>query len=188
MNPKYLMQPLFHSMKNEDLFLHLLNDIDWLEETPSRKEYFMADKDIVYSYGVEEQKIGDKKRSYRSSPYTQPVQELQNILNEMTNAHYNVCFLNRYDSARMALGWHADDSPEMNPQHPIAVVSFGAVREIWWKEKGMKGEVAPENRQRLEDGSVFIMPSGFQDLYFHRIPKSDRPCSTRVSLTFRNYI
>ena len=41
----------------------------------------------------------------------------------MPGVAYNVCFLNRYDDQRNHLGWHADDSPEMDHDHPIAVVS-----------------------------------------------------------------
>ncbi len=45
----------------------------------------------------------------------------------------------------------------------------------------------PENKQRLKSGSLFVMPAGFQDLYHHRIPRSDRECGTRISLTFRRH-
>lgn len=40
---------------------------------------------------------------------------------------------------------------------------------------------------KLEDGSLFIMPPGYQEKYLHRIPKHDRPCSWRISLTFRSF-
>lgn len=35
--------------------------------------------------------------------------------------------------------------------------------------------------------SCFIMPAGFQDNHVHRIPKHNRPCGARISLTFRKY-
>jgi alkylated DNA repair dioxygenase AlkB len=76
----------------------------------------------------------------------------------------------------------------MDSAHPIAVVSFGCEREIWWRKIGEKGVVPPENRQLLRHGSLFVMPAGFQDLYEHRIPKSPGTTHTRISLTFRRYI
>ena len=40
----------------------------------------------------------------------------------------------------------------------------------------------------LEEGSLFIMPPGYQDTHMHRIPKHDRPCGWRISLTFRSFV
>ena len=105
---------------------------------------------------------------------------------------------------------------------PIAVVSFGAEREIWLKDKrgfkciecdsgwvqsarphapihcafcnGKGFTAAPPNAKQpmdqrvlLQTNSLFIMPIGYQDNYLHRIPKHDRPCGWRISLTFRSF-
>lgn len=160
-----------------------LMDLEWLKVTEARKEYFMAHNTLSYTYG-----LGKAARTYVSKPFSKSVSMIMSKLNEVYNCNYNVCFLNRYDNAKMQLGWHADDSAEMNKKHDIAVVSFGVEREIWWKEKDLKGTIPPENKQLLANGSLFIMPAGFQDSYFHRIPKSDKECGIRISLTFRNYI
>jgi hypothetical protein len=75
----------------------------------------------------------------------------------------------------------------MDPEHPIAVVSFGAERYIWCKDKNYRGEIPGEDRYLLGSGSLFVMPKGFQDVNLHRIPKHDRPCGGRISLTFRKF-
>lgn len=180
------MKPIYIASYIEDkdtVFNHLINDLKWLEVTDARKEYFMSDTPLSYTYG-----IGKSARDYTSAFYSDPIREIQSKLNKDYNCNYNVCFLNRYDNAKNALGWHADDSLEMNTKHDICVISFGAEREIWWKEKSFKGEVPAENRQLLYNGSLFVMPAGFQENHFHKIPRCDRECSTRISLTFRNYI
>ena len=180
MNPIYV--PSY--VENKDgLLNHLLNDLDWLEVTSARKEYFMSNQTVPYTYGV-----GTAARTYTSKPYTTQINDLLVKLNNDYNCNYNVCFLNRYDNAKNALGWHSDDSPEMNTNHDIAVISFGAEREIWWKDKQFKGEIPKENRQLLGNGSLFIMPAHFQENHYHKIPRCDRECPVRVSLTFRNYI
>jgi alkylated DNA repair dioxygenase AlkB len=166
---------------------HLLLDLTWLEVTPARKEYFMSDVPRSYAYKVRDD-AGSHMRDYHSSRYTPPVDVIREQLNAALDARFNVCFLNRYDDQRNHLGWHADDSPEMDHDHPIAVVSFGVVREIWWKPKLHKGPIPAEWRRELEPGSVFVMPAGFQRDYLHRIPKCDRQCGVRVSLTFRRYV
>lgn len=181
------MKPLYfepiEKPEADCLFEHLLG-LDWLSVTEARQEYFMAEQLRSYKYGK-----GVGEREYHSSPYTFQVDELQTWLNDFEGPNqYNVCFLNRYDSQKHQLGWHADDSPSMDGGHPIAVVSLGAEREIWWKQKDESGLVPKEQRQLLKHGSVFIMPSGFQTDHLHRIPKCDRACGTRISLTFRRYI
>lgn len=49
------------------------------------------------------------------------------------------------------------------------------------------GNIPDEDKYLLADGSLFVMPSGFQKYYLHKIPKSDRECGGRISLTFRKY-
>ncbi len=190
MNPIYLPRPDTETSLSlcDETLKHLLEDLTWLEVTEARKEYFMSDKPRSYDY-----KTWDGVRTYHSSPFTPQVESLLRTLNKAVTVDdkvgkFNVCFLNRYDDQKNHLGWHADDSPEMNHEHPIAVVSFGAEREIWWKPKAHKGEIPKEWRQLLGHGSMFFMPAGFQRDYLHRVPKCDRTCGVRVSLTFRHYV
>lgn len=168
--------------KPDETYNHLYG-LDWLTVTDARKEYFMSDVPRSYIYGK-----GIGQREYHSSEYTSVVAAIQAMLNKQLSAAFNVCFLNRYDTQKNQLGWHADDSPTMDRQHPIAVVSYGSEREIWWKEKDVIGVVPAGNRQKLGHGSLFVMPSGFQDTHLHRIPKCDRECGVRISLTFRRYL
>lgn len=163
-------------------FQELLS-LDWLDVTEARREYFMSQTPRSYIYGK-----GKGEREYHSKEFNGIVAKIMSELNGNKAAQYNVCFLNRYDSQKHQLGWHADDSPNMDLEHSIAVVSFGEIREIWWRLQTASGVVPLENRQKLGNGSLFIMPGGFQSLYHHRIPKSDRVCGTRISLTFRKYV
>lgn len=180
MKPTYINNLI--NPNSVDNILDNLLKLEWLQVTEARKEYFMSDNPRYYTYGR-----GDFARTYVSRPFTIDVELIMAQLNVLSDSSYNVCFLNRYDNQKNQLGWHSDDSPSMDSKHPIAVVSFGAEREIWWRKINDKGIVPPENRQKLSHGSCFIMPAGFQELYQHRIPKCDRICGIRVSLTFRRY-
>jgi alkylated DNA repair dioxygenase AlkB len=160
----------------------LVIDVDWLRVREARREAFMTPGGgASYTYGT-----GEHARTYVSLEMHPVVERVMRALNSL-GASYNACFLNRYDEQRDQLGWHADDSPGQDFGHPIAVVSLGAEREIWWRERGASGVVPAADRQRLASGSLFEMPSGFQQTHQHRIPKSDRPCGVRVSLTFRKF-
>lgn len=162
---------------------HLKNNLDWLKATDARYEYFMSREEISYTYGR-----GNGIRTYTSKPFDTIVGGIMFKLNKEFGTEFDICFLNRYDNEKMWLGWHADDSPEIDPNHPIAVISFGAEREIWIKEIGFKGEIPKENRYLLNNGSLFMMPTGFQSTHLHKIPKWHIPCSTRISLTYRKYV
>jgi alkylated DNA repair dioxygenase AlkB len=166
-----------------ETFNDLKNNLDWLKMTDVRYEYFMSKFDLEYTYGA-----GRGVRTYKSKPFNNIVNNIMNVLNNDFKCSFDICFLNRYDNEKMWLGWHADDSPEIDPNHPIAVVSLGAEREIWIKEMGYKGDIPVENRYMLNNGSLFMMPTGFQKTHYHKIPKWSKPCDTRISLTYRKYV
>lgn len=203
--------------------------LDWQTKRTARHEYFMAAKQRTYSYGNR----GTGDETYQSQPFSFLVRALLLLINHDLHTELNVCFLNKYDDEKQHLGWHADNFPDMRKDQPIVVVSFGAEREIWMKDKRgftcdecckdqpgihksvdqmCQGEVArdglpvchicdgtnftsappkgrqpAEQKQLLEEGSMFIMPAGYQDTHLHRIPKHDRPCGYRISLTFRSF-
>lgn len=196
--------------------------LEWLTKRTARHEYFMSQTPTEYSYG----NTGMGEEHYTSKPFTSEVLKLMFKLNEDLGSNFNGCFLNKYDSEKQHLGWHADDFEGMDPNQPIAVVSLGAEREIWLKKqfeqcpcitgkvskvsfndgnasfsgvqncpeckgKGLvnsKGNIPDDQKILLKRGSLFVMPKGFQDTYFHRIPKHDRPCGWRISLTFRSFL
>jgi alkylated DNA repair dioxygenase AlkB len=177
------MRPTFiPDYTDENFYDVLLNETPWLRlgETPRRECFMAVNPAAKYRYGTEK-----SPRVYDAAPMHPAVRLLMDRLNEDFGTHYNVCVLNAYADGRDHLGWHGDRSPEQDPSHPIAVIAFGAAREIWIRDRGVPGDVLPENKFLMTPGGVFIMPEGFQDEKDHRIPKTDRPCEGRVSLTFR---
>ena len=177
------MKPQYIKEYTVGIFSILLNELEWTTTGAPREEYFMSDVPLEYTYGR-----GRGERTYNSSEFHPLVKDLMNRINEEFDCNYNICFLNYYDGQRKWLGWHADDSPEMDMEHPIAVVSYGVERSIFWKHKDYKGQIPQEQQCLLGDGSLFIMPSGFQREYLHKIPKHSSDCGGRISLTFRHYV
>jgi alkylated DNA repair dioxygenase AlkB len=92
----------------------------------ARRECFMSDEPKEYQY-IENGPI------YESIPFHPLVKYIMNKINNEFGYKLDVCFLNFYIDKSKALGWHADDSPEIDQTQPIVVVSFGSEREIWWK-------------------------------------------------------
>ena len=161
----------------------LPNIINWEErEDAPRKEIFMANEELSYTYGM-----GRGIRTYDSVPMIPFVKDVMDKINSDYNYNLDICFLNYYKNEKMWLGWHSDDSPEIDQTEPIAVVSIGAERDIWVKTKDYKGVIPDEWRFNLKSGSLFMMLAGFQDNHLHKIPKWDKKCDWRISLTFRKY-
>lgn len=165
-----------HSIYNVDTFVKLA---PWEQKTSARLEAFWSKLDRPYTYGQ-----GRGERTYHPSPFPEWMSILNDYVEHHTDCTYDLCFLNRYDSEKQHLGWHADDSPEQDMDCPIAVVSFGAEREIWFRENGARGE-GSATKLLLSNGSILIMHPGMQQTHQHRIPKHPQPCGTRVSLTYR---
>ncbi len=167
----------------DEVFKRLYNELNWTRygSTP-RKEYYCNDHDVPYTYGS-----GSFARTYYKSPYTSDILNIRKSLEKELNTVLDVCFLNCYEDYSDHLGWHADDSPEMDMERPIVSVSLGSERFIWFKEIGDK-EGKTLEKIFLENGSACIMPAGMQRTHLHRIPKNDRPCGPRISLTFRGYV
>ena len=161
-------------------FANLRDGLEWeRRDDAPRCEYYCNDYDEPYTYGR-----GAGVRTYRPRPYTDAITSIRKKLEEHTGSAFEVCFLNRYMNQRDHLGWHADDSPEMDPDRPVVSVSLGVKREIWFKHKD-SDEI---EKVLLGHGSCCIMTAGMQKDFLHRIPKASFICGERISLTFRGYV
>ncbi len=163
-------------------FDRLWNELDWVrrENTP-RQEYYCNDFGTPYTYGR-----GAGVRTYEAQPYHPDIMAIRNNIEALTGTKFEVCFLNGYRDGSDQLGWHADDSPEMDDERPIAIVSLGARREIFFRPQDDKLAVT---KLWLDSGSLCLMLPGMQKTHYHRIPKSSiNNCGPRVSLTFRGLV
>jgi len=171
---------------SKDVFNRLYSNLEWVETDLPRKEYYCNDHDVAYTYGR-----GQFAKTYHRNVYTDDILDIRKKLESLLDVTLDVCFLNRYDDLSDHIGWHADDSPEMDDSRPIVTVSLGAEREIWFKSRPefVKPDGSPVvGVKKLENGSACIMLAGMQNTHLHRIPKNDRKCEPRISLTFRGYV
>lgn len=177
-NVPVLYKEEFYNM-SYDLLSDYIDVLDLYQKgnTP-RLETWMNDLDMDYTYGS-----GNGARTYKNSGWDALTSFIKDDINKRFSTDYNCCFVNCYVNEQQHLGWHSDDSPEMDNDHPIAILSLGVEREIWFRKIGESGR--PDKGIRLGNGSLLIMKEGMQQEWQHRIPKNDRPCGVRLSLTFR---
>jgi alkylated DNA repair dioxygenase AlkB len=190
----------------DDAFTRLRDELEWERRGDApRCEYYCNDTPKPYVYGRDK-----GRRLYEPRPYHPVILAIRTALENLAGAVFDVCFLNRYLNQSDHLGWHADDSPEMDDARPVASVSLGVEREIWFRTKpvpGLRGGeqdhvvydqaqtpsgdlvlVASIQKLVLGHGSLCLMAPGMQDAWQHRIPKASRQCGERISLTFRGYV
>jgi len=171
-------------------FEQLWQDLNWVRhDKVPRREYYVNANNVPYTYGT-----APHDRTYNPQPSHESIDLMQwciqdRIEKELKQRHLlDVCFLNGYENQSDQLGWHADDSPEMDDLRPIAIVSLGVEREIHFREVGNKSNVENVQKLKLEHGSLCLMLPGMQDTHQHRIPKASFMCGERISLTFRGYV
>jgi alkylated DNA repair dioxygenase AlkB len=173
----------------------LQNGLEWERRSDApRCEYYCNDFPNPYVYGR-----GRGVREYLPRPMIPAILAIRLELEKLAPTLYpnivpkfEVCFLNRYLNQSDHLGWHADDSPEMDDARPIVTVSLGVEREICFRPKKQFDatvyEDQSETRLKLGNGSACFMAPGMQDRFEHRIPKASFQCGERISLTFRGYV
>jgi hypothetical protein len=119
------------------MFNTLWNELAWLDVAGPRLEYYVNDFGVPYTYGQ-----GAGVRTYEPQPEHPVIREIRTALEAHTGTKFEVCFLNGYRDGSDQLGWHADDSEEMDDDRPIAIISLGAKREIYFRKK--PGQYCPD--------------------------------------------
>lgn len=193
MDPIYIEK--FVTDPSPDDTLKSLLALDWERRSDApRSEYYCNDYNDPYTYGR-----GAGRRTYEPRYMAECIWDVRRPLEKLCGCVFDTVFLNRYLNQSDHLGWHSDDSPEMDDTRPVVSVSLGVEREIWVRPKPSGLTSLPvklkEERERdlirkfkLAHGSAFIMPPGFQDRFQHKIPKASFMCGERISLTFRGYV
>jgi alkylated DNA repair dioxygenase AlkB len=209
---KYI-SPSLSPAEDDSTFFRLWNELDWLRLPGApRREYFCNTKGVSYTYGTP-----PHDRTYAPQVWHPLLTQARREAESLTGVPLEALFLNGYEGERDHLGWHSDDSPEMDPTRPIVVMTYGAEREIQFRPrpqpfcpncKGTKhhpdfgefgGPPCPVCRGTgrddpghvaltLEHGSILIMKPGMQQTHQHRIPKAGFRCGPRISLTFRGLV
>jgi alkylated DNA repair dioxygenase AlkB len=110
---------------------------------------------------------------------TPALQALRARVEAAAGARFNSVLVNRYRGGDDAMGWHADDEPELGAV--IASLSLGAARRFHFRENATRRRTDLV----LEHGSLLVMRGATQHVRQHRVPRTTMPCGERINLTFR---
>lgn len=126
---------------------------------------------------------------YRYSGQTLPPRAVLPVLEpvwarvvEALGVPFNHLLLNRYRDGQDAMGYHADDEPELGYEPTIAAISLGVRRRFVMKAKGKR---KTKRTVELAHGSLFVMGGTHQHKWYHGVPRQGSIQSERINLTFR---
>lgn len=126
------------------------------------------------------------KTRFLPRPWTPGLAMLRERLRREVGADFNGVLANHYRGGEDAMGWHADDEPELGPRAPddvlIASVSLGARRRFLMRaRRGATRSLAWD----LGGGDLFLMGGTTQRLFVHRLARTAKDVGPRLNLTFR---
>ena len=188
-----------------ELFAALKDEVPWKQEAITlygrrhllpRLTCWMADPGCGYRYSGLANVI---------EPWSPAAAALRQALQELTGWRFNSLLLNRYRDGRDAMGWHADDEPELDAAAPIASLSLGAPRDFRLRPRpsprlarDLAAAVQASNGQQpdgfgdctpfnlpLHDGDLLLMEPPTQLWWQHALPRRLRLQQERLNLTFR---
>jgi alkylated DNA repair dioxygenase AlkB len=166
-----------------DLFRQLLAETPWNDgsylaggrrfQLPRLQAWF-SDPGVAYRYA---------DNLLNSHPWTPTLLDLKSRVEALCETTFNAVLVNLYRSGQDAVGWHADDEPDLGPAPVIASLSLGAVRRFALRPKNAPS-VAPLSLP-LPAGTLLLMSPPLQRDWEHAVPADANVTEPRINLTFR---
>ncbi|MBX7194531.1 MAG: alpha-ketoglutarate-dependent dioxygenase AlkB [Sandaracinaceae bacterium] len=141
---------------------------------------------LVSFHGEPHARYGYSGRVFEPRPWTPGLSSLRDAVEELVGVRFDCVLVNHYRSGDDAMGWHADDEPELGPAAPrdvlIASLSLGAPRRFVLRHRRRTKE---RRELSLGEGSLLVMGGATQHRYQHAVPRTAKPVGPRTNLTFR---
>lgn len=141
---------------------------------------------LVSFHGEPHAAYGYSGKRFLPRPWTPGLEQIREVVHDATGVRFDCVLVNHYRDGHDAMGWHADDEPELGPDAPrdvlIASVSLGAPRRFVLRHRRRTTE-----RRELElgEGSLLVMGGTTQHRWQHAVPRTAKPVGPRMNLTFR---
>lgn len=172
---------LFDEAQAERLFHQLLAETPWNDGyylaagrrfALPRLQAWYADPGIDYRYA---------DNLHNSHAWTPALRALREQIERTSGLSVNAVLLNLYRNGQDAVGWHADDEPDLGPTPAIVSLSLGATRRFSVRPRP-QGE---ELHVPLPSGTLLVMDPPFQQNWEHAVLADPLVISPRLNLTFR---
>ena len=172
----------FDAPEAENIFKELLDTIPWQQDEIRVYGKVHPQPRLTALFSNDGKSYSYSNITMQPHPWNILLQKIKFKIEEVVDANFSTVLLNLYRDGKDSNGWHADDEKELGENPIIASVSFGAERYFHLKHKHKKDL---KQKILLENGSLLIMKGTTQHFWLHQIPKTSKPISPRINLTFR---
>ena len=121
-------------------------------------------------------------------PWTETLGLLREVLEKIVGVKYNFVLVNRYKDGNDKMGDHKDDEKELDPEVPIASLTFGAERDFIFKHQDRAKNNVENVKIILKNGMLLLMKHPTNQYWYHGLPPRKTCSEPRINLTFRKII
>lgn len=179
---QYQYLPHFYDRaRANQLFETLRDEIEWKQES-----MFMYGRQVLFPrltawYGDNDKPYSFSGITLTPHSWTDALQQIREDVEQLGNTRFNSVLLNRYRDGNDSISWHTDAEKELGRNPVIASVNFGAERTFQLRhiKTGERIDIL------LQHGSVLTMQGTLQHFWQHQVPKTKKPLTDRINLTFR---
>lgn len=197
MNPLFQSEPIVLNLPDAEIiyyphfldrneadaiFIELKNDIPWQQDNICVYGKIHPQPRLTALFGNEGKPYSYSNIKMQPHPWTTLLLKLKSYVESVSDTNFTTVLLNRYRDGKDSNGWHADNEKELGTNPIIASVSFGAERVFQLKHHSIPGL---KQNILLEHGSLLLMKGTTQHFWKHQIPKTSKPITERINLTFR---
>jgi len=165
----------FTKEESESLFNHLLNEIEWQQDSMKFYGKQVNLPRLTAWYGESMKQYSYSGIDMNVKPWTEELLFIKNRIEKNSGLKFTSVLLNFYRDGNDSVSWHRDNEKVLRVNPVIASVSFGATRTFKFRH--------------IDDHSLvrmFVLMKGeTQHKWEHTIPKTSRQVDQRIGLTFR---
>ena len=141
---------------------------------------------LVSFHGDPHARYGYSGRVFDPKPWTWFLSTMRERVRERTGTRFDCVLVNHYRDGEDAMGWHADDEPELGPSAPkdvlIASLSLGAIRRFVLRHRRRTKD---KRELELGEGNLLVMGGATHHRWQHCVPRTAKQVGPRMNLTFR---
>lgn len=178
-----LIPGFLSTKKAQALFVTLMDDLPWKTEWVKMFGRPIETRREVAFFGTHPLCYGYAGTRHQAAPLPPELAGILTAVQNACHAPFNSILATRYPDGHAGLGWHRDNEAELGPAADIKIasLSLGSTRPFEIRDR-VSQEI---ERFTLESGTLFIMDSGFQTRWQHRVPKAPAGTLPRINLSFR---
>jgi alkylated DNA repair dioxygenase AlkB len=178
---------IYHSIPDlgldpDEIFTELRRDVPWEQHSVRIHDQVIPQPRLSSWHGSVIHSYASLAHRLIPHPWSPLLAHLRDRVQKICHAQFNSMLANLYRDGNDAIGWHADDEPELGPAPLIASLSFGCERRFDMRRKDDHAQVV---RITLEHGSLLVMSGGMQQHWQHAIARTRQVRGERINLTFR---